>query len=139
MTKQQCRNLLVERRRAIPKSEKEKWDRQIFKRLCASKEMQNADVILVYVSKDEEVDTHELIRFCLSQNKAVAVPRCEGEDLSFYLISGFSDLQTGHFGVLEPKPSCKEAQVTGQSVCILPGLGFSKKRRSNWLRQRVLR
>lgn len=127
MTKQQCRSLLIKRRRAIPKSEKEKWDRQIFKRLCDSKELQNADILLIYVSKSEEVDTHELIRFCISQNKAVAAPRCEGENLTFYLISKFSDLQPGNFGVLEPKIYCKAAQFTGKSVCVLPGLGFSKK------------
>ena len=127
MNKQQCRNILIKRRRAIPRDKKMEWDKQIFKKLCAFKEVQNADVILVYVSKAEEVDSHELIRFCLSQNKSVALPRCEGENLAFYLISQPGDLQLGKFGVLEPKPSCKEAKVTGQSVCILPGLGFTKK------------
>lgn len=114
-------------RGALAFSEKLKKDEEIFKRLIALPEYQNARMVLTYVSTLIEVSTFRLIAYSLEHGKIVAAPRCaEGKiAMDFYEIRSMADLEKAAFSVLEPIPAqCKRVTDFSRSVCVVPGLMF---------------
>ncbi|HIZ56076.1 MAG TPA: 5-formyltetrahydrofolate cyclo-ligase [Firmicutes bacterium] len=113
-------------RRALPPEVKQEKDRQIFERLCSLQCYQQARTLLCFVSLPIEVDTYRIIRHAFEQGKQVAVPKClKKNQMKFYLIHSFDDLEAGTFSVLEPKlDQCEELTDETNSLCIVPGLCF---------------
>ena len=114
-------------RRLLPFGEKLQKDEEIFRRLTALPEYQQAKLVLTYVSTPIEVSTFRLISAALAAGKRVAAPRCAAGKIAmdFYEIHSMDDLEKATFSVLEPKLGrCpKIVDFTG-SVCIIPGLAF---------------
>ncbi len=104
-------------------------DNGIFQRVIDLKQYRKNNTLLTYISKDLEVDTHQLIEQAWADGKVVAVPRCiSGTEMKFYVIHSFDELLESAFGVLEPIPEQSE-ELTDftKSVCIVPGLSFDVK------------
>ncbi len=104
---------------------KENKDNLIFEKVISHPKVMNASVILIYVSKDSEVDTLNLIKYFLKKKK-VAVPKIENNTMNFYYIHSLNDLEKGYFKILEP---ISKEKVTNfiNAVCITPGICFSPK------------
>ena len=100
MNKQILRNKYKEIRKNI--KDKEEQANIIFNKVINLEEYKQNNLILTYVSLKDEADTIKLIEHSLEIGKQIAVPKCEGDDIVFYYISGFEDLQEGKFGILEP-------------------------------------
>ena len=84
------------------------------------------DKVLIYVSKDTEIDTLDIIKYCLHNNIKVAVPKCIKDDLVFYYISSLDELVLGKFNVLEPN-NRRVVKSYKNSLCITPGLVFDNE------------
>ena len=106
--------------------EKEKQDNIIFNKVINLQEYKQSDLILIYVSLKDEVDTIKLIKYSLKISKKVAVPKCECDDIVFYYINSLEDLEEGKFGILEPKIN-KVVEDFDNSICIIPGVAFDKQ------------
>lgn len=124
MNKQILRNKYKQIRTNI--KNKEEQDNIIFNKVVEIEEYIQSDLILIYVSLKEEVDTIKLIKYSLEKGKRVAVPKCEGNDIKFYYISSLEDLKKGSFGILEPLTSQKVTDFS-HSICIVPGVVFDKQ------------
>lgn len=105
--------------------DKSKKDTIIYNKIIDSTMLNKYDVILIYVSILEEVDTIKLIKYLLNSSKKVAVPRIINNEMFFYLINDINDLKLGNFNILEP--------INGQVIncfdnclCITPGICFDK-------------
>ena len=89
--------------------------------------------VLCYVSSSMiEINTTNIINTLLKKNYEIAVPKCtgNGNDMFFYVINDLSELKKGRFGILEPSPEeCELSCITGDSVCIVPGLAFDEENR----------
>ena len=115
------------------RSEKEAM---IWQRIVSSKEYKQCQDIFVYCSYKSEVDTISFFQTCIEDGKQIAVPRVEtvtqttkkpnNPMMNFYSIQSVKDLEKGAFGILEPKPHCKMATPTPNSIMLLPGLAFDK-------------
>ena len=46
--------------------------------------------------------------------------------MEFYSISSFDDLESGAYGIYEPKKECLKITADENTVCIVPGLAFDK-------------
>lgn len=105
---------------------KRSLDIEIASRFLCTREYMLADTLLVYVSRDTEVDTKGIIHAAFANGKNVAVPKCEGKGImNFYLLSSMDDLLSGYSGILEPDVSrCKMLTEFENSICIVPGLSF---------------
>lgn len=100
--------------------------RSIHERLESFSHFADASTVLFYVSKDDEIQTHELIKQALT-SKRVLVPRLNDEKrIVICEIDSFDDLLPGAFDVLEPK-GCKERSMKEVDVVIVPGLLFDRK------------
>ena len=104
-SKKLIRKHILQERRNISKREKEEKDKKILKDILASKEYKEAKKIFIYVSLEDEVDTIELIRAALGDNKEVFVPYVISKDEGMIAvkIQALEDLESGSYGILEPK------------------------------------
>ncbi|MCI5734224.1 MAG: 5-formyltetrahydrofolate cyclo-ligase, partial [Tenericutes bacterium] len=66
--------------------------------------------------------TLKLIKFFL-QNKRVAVPKIENNNMNFYYIKSLEELKSGYFGILEPVSNNLVTDFSN-CVCITPGICF---------------
>lgn len=125
--KNRLRNMAKEYRLSLPKSEKAVIDRKIENKFLNMWQYREAELIWIYVSTEIEVDTRYIIETALKDGKRVAVPKCINgtRDMDFYLIKSFSCLESGAFGVLEPKEElCERLEDYSSGVCIVPALMF---------------
>lgn len=104
--------------------DKEIKDKIIFEKVIKNSKVLEAKTILIYVSKDSEVDTFNLIEYFLKY-KNVAVPKTHNNEIEFYYIKSLDELELGSFNVLEPTPNNLVTDFT-DSVSITPGIAFSK-------------
>lgn len=126
--KKQMRADCKAQRKALDKDKKSAADRKIGNKLLNLWLLRDVSTVLIYVSTDIEVDTKELIEELLKRGKTVAVPRCENDkgDMNFYIIHSFDDLESGYFGVSEPKKETEMLTDFSSSVCIVPAFLFDK-------------
>lgn len=126
--KKLLRKEMLCRRKEIDHLEKTANDAAITKKLLDFDKVRNAGVVLPYVATGYEVDTSGFISECIRLGKIVAVPRCKDErNMEFCVMTSFSDLEKGMYGIYEPKEYCTvlDAQSIADSVLIVPGLCFN--------------
>ena len=122
--KKALRRELIQRRRSIPADEKAAWDERIFRELLPL--VMEHSSVFTYVSTEIEVDTRRLLDWCFANGKPAAVPVSGDHDLTFYNISGFSELAPGRFGIMEPVNRELPAVPDSGSLCIVPALCCDK-------------
>jgi len=114
-------------------SENDRLDKSsaIINNLKALKEYQKAEVILMYASLPDEVETLSLIHeFTEEGKRQVYCPVTQGDEMEFYRILSLDDLKEGNFHVLEPEPlteNCLELQKDVHYCILMPGLMFDKR------------
>lgn len=120
-SKEYLRNVYKDIRKKI--GYKEEKDRTIFTKVINHKKVSNAEIILLYYSKEEEVDTTHLIEYFLSIHKKVALPKTKKKTIDFYVITDKNDIKLGKYNIFEPSG---DEIVTdfSNSVCIVPGVCF---------------
>ncbi|MFA5792843.1 MAG: 5-formyltetrahydrofolate cyclo-ligase [Candidatus Gracilibacteria bacterium] len=126
MQKKDLRVHLREKRKAIQpalRAEKSKKIAEIFLKL---KEVTDANSILFYVSKADEVETHDLIKDCIKRGVKVFVPKVNGEELLICPILNFDELSLGAYGLLEPCSIANTAHPKDIDLIVVPGIGFDK-------------
>lgn len=143
MNKQDYRKAALARRDAIPEIDRERYSRIIIDKLLESKELNDADSVLVYCSYLSEVDTHTLIERLLYKGKRVYCPKVTDPKngiMEFYEVRGMKDLTEGYHGI--PEPVTTDRYVTGEAMhdldsnhadmlhtdtlMILPGVAFDR-------------
>lgn len=85
--------------------------------------------IFCYVSFNQEVITRDIISMALSQGKKVTVPKIVKDEMKFFFLESFEELEPGILGILEPVTD-KEAipLTTEQNLVIVPGIAFDYSR-----------
>lgn len=128
--KQQLRERMKAKRRALPPQDKQCADEAILKRLVCLREYMRSRVIFTFVSTPIEVQTHSFITRAIADGKRVAVPRCVAgtRTMNFYYIDSLESLRPGTFGVLEPEPDpVRLAHGCPNSLCVVPALACDRE------------
>ena len=115
-------------RRSLLTEEKSKKDKIIFDKIISNEEFIRAESVLCYYSTKLEIDTINLIKYSLKNNKKVAIPLCldkEGK-MIFKYISSFNDTKDGLFNIKEPLDSCDTYINNDRSICLVPSLMVDK-------------
>ena len=118
--KRSLRKRLIGERKAMDTKVRASADESIFQQLIPL--LEEADIVLTYVSTDIEVDTRCLLQFCFDNDIKVGVPVSGDTELEFYRIHSFSELENGRYGILEPVDRAEAITVSDRSVCIVPAL-----------------
>jgi len=125
--RKQIRCLLDE----IEESEIIARSRLVQERLFATSCWSEARWVFVYVAMSMEVDTAPIVARAYQTGRQVAIPRMEGEEITFYRYEGRTrDLVPNQFGILEPDPlwvTVDPRELSeGPLLILTPGLAFDR-------------
>jgi 5-formyltetrahydrofolate cyclo-ligase len=124
--KNSVRQILRRRKEAMIPEERLVKSRRICRHLM--KIIRNGETVMVFTSKEKEVNTRPLIMALFAHGNPVVVPIIVKEDVSLRLsyLRDFSALVPSTFGVPEPIGSEIPAAPDDIGTIILPMLGFDR-------------
>jgi len=130
--KNQIRKQLILKRKNLTWSEVIEKSSIIKNKLFKLNDFKQASTILFYVSYNNEVYTHEMIKELLTSKKIVVVPIADKKNRSLILskIKNWNNLSVGSYNILEPKKEIiKEVNIESIDLMIVPGVGFDENGR----------
>ena len=125
--KEDLRRRIMKKRSAASTSELMEKSAKIKHRIFEMDLFRNAQTILFYVSYDNEVFTHDMIKESMSMGKTVVVQKSIPKDSTLILskLTDWNDLEVGAYDILEPKQeSIKEVPVESIDLILVPGVVF---------------
>lgn len=133
MTKNSIRNEVLTARDGLNPMIREMLSNTIYDNIINLDIFTNSKIVFLYSAFRNEVDTIELIEYCLRTGKKVALP-CSYMSggmpkMDFYYINSRTDLVSGYQGILEPdrrKQNVKKALDMPDCI-IVPGVAFDYK------------
>lgn len=118
-------------RKSLSEDDRLNKSKEVINKLKGLEIFINAEVILMYASLQDEVETLRFMEELLQEGKKkVYCPVTQGDEMEFYRILSLDDLKEGNFHVLEPEVSEETLlnPVKDVNYCMLmPGLMFDKK------------
>ena len=79
-------------------------------------------VISIFHSTENEINTHQIIEGLLKMGKTVAAPRIKNKVMRFYEVKSLNDFNLGFFDIYEPQ---SEIEVKDFDLIITPLLAFN--------------
>ena len=125
MTKKEIRKIVKERRSLLLPEEETAASRKILELLISLPEYREADTVYCYVDYNHEVQTWPVMERAMADGKQVAVPRVDGKNMDFYYITSKVDLESGYFGIMEPKVGLPIAEEK-EALFLMPGVAFDR-------------
>ncbi|EMR73395.1 5-formyltetrahydrofolate cyclo-ligase [Thermoplasmatales archaeon SCGC AB-539-N05] len=128
--KSELRKRLTHIRSAIPYEQILEKSQRITDKLQHLDEYEIATAVMFYVSYDNEVYTHKLIKEVLkAKTKEAIVPLTDvlNRKLLPVKIESWSELSPGAYNILEPKNKQNVADVNTIDLVLLPGIAFDKR------------
>lgn len=125
--KSAIRKEALKRRDSITHSTKAQKDNAIITKLLSLSIFSYAYKILLYASFKSEVDTTNLIKYCLSQGKHVVLPKVDAGKklLMLYEIKDISELNRGYMSIPEPNANNDRLMsVNEMDIIIVPCVAF---------------
>ena len=123
--KKQIRKQIFAARKAHTDAQIEDWSRMITDRVTTLPEYKDAKRILAYADYNHEVMTDFIIEAAWRDGKEVAVPKVVGQDMVFYKLTDFAQLEKGYFGI--PEPARGEIVQWEDAMMVMPGVAFDKE------------
>jgi 5-formyltetrahydrofolate cyclo-ligase len=125
--KKEIRSMILNKRNSMLFSEVLEKSERIKEQVFHMDEFKDAKTILFYVSYDNEVNTHEMIKKCLKIKKQVVVPKTDINNHTMLCssLTKWDDLIAGAYNILEPRQKClKEISLESIDLIIIPGIAF---------------
>jgi 5-formyltetrahydrofolate cyclo-ligase len=125
--KKEIRSSILKKRFGMGFSEVSEKSKRIKEQVFQMDEFKDAKTVLFYVSYDNEVYTHEMIKESLMIKKQVVVPKT---DLNHHMIqccslTQWDDLIAGAYNILEPRQeNVNEVSPESIDLIIIPGIAF---------------
>ena len=128
--KREIRKRIMTLRNAMPLEAIAAKSGEIVRRLTELREIRETSTLMVFLSFGSEVLTDGLIEWGWNAGKRIVVPLCrpEGRVLSPCRIDSFADLETGHYGIREPKADRLQVVPPGEIDAVLvPAVAFDRR------------
>ena len=121
------RKTIAKRKKEYPVKELDDRSTSIMKHLEQTELFQSASCIALYYALPGEVQTQSFIEKWYKR-KRLLLPLVVGNDLRLLLYEGPDSLQSGSYGILEPKANGKEIPKEEIDFIIVPGVAFDKSK-----------
>lgn len=124
------RKEVLSRRDSISEDVRKVKDKEIQERLLALPEFMASHKILLYASFRSEVNTFDLLEYCIAHDKAAVLPRVDKQnnELKIYEIKDTEELVKGCFGIPEPNVSeDRRMNVEHMDLILVPGAAFDEQ------------
>ncbi|MBD3422089.1 MAG: 5-formyltetrahydrofolate cyclo-ligase [Chitinivibrionales bacterium] len=130
--KKKLRKLYETARQELSEEQRFELSERIIGHLCKNEAFARARSVMIYVAKEPEVETHELIASLLAEKqKRVVVPYCDVEmnDLGLSEIKDRDiDLKPGHYEILEPVEKLRDNFFKSDlQLIICPAVAFDRE------------
>ncbi|MEM6473335.1 MAG: 5-formyltetrahydrofolate cyclo-ligase [Planctomycetota bacterium] len=128
LSKESIRKRCLRERRLL--SDRRERSEQCCARMISFNEFQEAQCILWYVDLKSELQTRVALQAELRRGeRRCIVPFCEGESLGLVEIRRWEDLESGAFGILEPRRELRSHSVAVDEidVALIPGVAFDSR------------
>lgn len=127
MTKKEAREFITEKKNNLSKEEVALYSKMIADRLVTSDYWNNAQVIYLYMSYNQEVVTYGLIEAALVSGKTIAIPKIYNKtNMEFCFIKDFDDICEGYCNI--PEPISNNISNEKEVLIIMPGLAFDENK-----------
>lgn len=104
-------------------------DEVIAEKFFGLAEYRKATCVLLYLSVGYEVDTYQIVKNALAENKRVCVPRCLGGGVMHAVeITSLEELEPGMYGILEPPKEAPMILPKQLDLILVPGMAFDRSR-----------
>lgn len=128
-TKKQIRTEILKRRSTLSKDKVADKSRAICRKIVSCEQFVQAEIILLYLDFNHEVETGLIWEKAQKMGKHVAAPRLIGSQMVFARIQSEKDLIPGKWGIPEPKKNCPVIREhDSRTVVIMPGVAFDCSR-----------
>ena len=128
--KAEIRKSILQTRNAMTREEIAAASLAIMKRLIDLEAIRRASTLMVYLAFGSEVHTDDLIRWGWGEGKRIVVPLCcpETRELMPCRIDGFDELESGHYGIREPKVSPLQPVSQREiDAVVVPAVAFDRR------------
>ena len=122
--KDAIRKEVLAKRKAISPDERTAMSTDLYEQLSAYPPYQKGMLIGMYSAKSDEVDTTIIIDKAIAEGKKIALPKVEGDQLTYYVINSRDELVKGKFGILEPPEGSIEMETFALDLIVCPGVAF---------------
>ena len=125
--KKEIRTTILKKRNGMLFSEVLEKSERIKEQIFHADEFKDAKTVLFYVSYDNEVNTHEMIKKCLEIKKQVVVLKTDANHRTMLCssLTNWDDLVAGAYNILEPRQEClKEVSPESIDLIVIPGIAF---------------
>lgn len=130
--KREIRKRIMTLRNAMTPEEIEAKSGEIVRQLTELREIRESSTLMVYLSFGSEVVADGLIVWGWAERKRIVVPFCHPESrvLTPCLLGGFAELETGHYGIREPKDERMRPVPREEiDVVLIPAVAFDRQGR----------
>ena len=130
--KREIRKRIMTLRNAMTPEEIEAKSGEIVRLLTELREIRESSTLMVYLSFGSEVVADGLIVWGWDAGKRIVVPFCHPESrvLTPCLLGGFAELETGHYGIREPRVE-RRRPVPREEIdaVLIPAVAFDRQGR----------
>ncbi len=127
MDKQQLRFAIRTKRSRLTGAERERWDRMLCEQILRLPELTEADLVLGFSPLPDEPNIVPILEHLLACDVKLALPRCKAKgEMEFLSIHSLKELESGSYGILEPRLSLPRATLSDRTLCLVPGLAFTR-------------
>ena len=125
-SKKDIRKRVLVKRNSITRESWEEKSHSIYKQVVTHPFFLESEIIYCYIDYQNEVGTRKIIEKAWESGKKVAIPKVESDNMRFYEIQDFAELETGYKGILEPNSG--RVVEANEGLIIVPGVAFDKAR-----------
>jgi len=131
MTKRQIREKILKKLKEQREELRKKKSLKIKRQLFSQPQFSQADTVMFYIAKREEVDTTGMIIDALKKGKKVVVPMTlvkHKKITPLQLKNPEKELEKGPYGIYQPKKQFMKRKVLLKSIdlAIVPGVAFDR-------------
>ncbi|SDB05998.1 5-formyltetrahydrofolate cyclo-ligase [Eubacterium oxidoreducens] len=128
MNKKQQRALYSRLRNEMSDMQRTKGSEKICARLKKLFCEYQVDAYLAFYPLGSEVSLVSFMEELMAEGKELALPKVKGDDMIFYKVCSWEQLEEGCFHVMEPVDSCEEFAFADKKIAVLtPGLVFDTR------------
>lgn len=127
--KKEIRSTILKKRNSMNFSKVLEKSKRIKEQVFHMHEFKDAKTILFYISYDNEVYTHEMIKESLKIKKQVVVPKIDMDNHMILCssLTQWDDLLIGAYNILEPRQEClNEVPPETIDLIVIPGIAFDE-------------
>ena len=111
--------------------DKDRLSGEICRKLADLPEYRAAVRVMFYLDFRSEVRTRNFVPTAWEQGKRTVVPYCLGDRLELFCLESFDELESGTWGILEPKAAWRgraerKIDVSRLDLIVVPGVAFDR-------------